>query len=214
MPTQPGGAALTRVRRPRGAPRQLLLDSARDLFARQDYRSTTTREIAEAAGVAEHLLFRNFGSKASLFREALVLPFVELVEDFRARWSSLVADDRTDEEVAGEFIGAQYDLFVEHRGLIVTLWSADALSDQELEDAGIADIDRAIAVLGELGAEGVDLRGLKTSQPDLAARSSVAMIAGMAAFGSTFFGGTLPSRDVIVDELTQATLHGFLHRER
>ena len=31
-----------------------------------------------------------------------------------------------------------YDLFVEHRGLIMTLWSADALTDQELADAGIA----------------------------------------------------------------------------
>ena len=51
----------------------------RRLFARQDYRSTTTREIAAAAGVTEHLLFRYFGSKAALFREALVLPFTGFV---------------------------------------------------------------------------------------------------------------------------------------
>ena len=37
-------------------------------------------------------------------------------------------------------------------------------------------------------------------------------MAGMAAFGATFFGGTRPPRDVVVEELTQATLHGFLHR--
>ena len=43
------------TRRPRGAPRGLLLDAARTLFARQDYRGTTTREIAQAAGVTEHL---------------------------------------------------------------------------------------------------------------------------------------------------------------
>ncbi len=77
-------------RRPRGAPRKLLLAAARDLFARQDYRSTTTREIAEAAGVTEHLLFRNFGSKAGLFREALVLPFTEFVDDFGRTWNSVV----------------------------------------------------------------------------------------------------------------------------
>ena len=67
------------TRRPRGAPRLLLLEAARALFARQDYRGTTTKEIAQAAGVAEHLLFRHFGSKAALFREALVVPFTEFV---------------------------------------------------------------------------------------------------------------------------------------
>ena len=39
------------------------------------------------------------------------------------------------------------------------------------------------------------------------------MVAGMAAFGSTFFGPEQPSRDAIVEELTQAALHGFLHRD-
>ena len=70
------------VRRPRGEPRRLLLDAARELFARKDYRSTTTREIAESAGVTEYLLFRHFGSKAGLFREALVLPFTSIVDEF------------------------------------------------------------------------------------------------------------------------------------
>jgi AcrR family transcriptional regulator len=205
-------AAPKATRRPRGSARPLLLDAARDLFSRQDYRSTTTREIAELAGVAEHLLFRNFGSKATLFREALVVPFIELIDDFASRWTETIALDPTEEDVARGFIGAMYDVFVEHRGLLMTLWSADALSEQERADTGIVDIDRALAVLSDLGAEGIDLRGLAGGQPDLAARSSVAMVAGMAAFGSTFFGGHRPSRTAIVEELTQATLHGFLHR--
>jgi hypothetical protein len=45
-----------------------------------------TREIAQAAGVTEHLLFRNFGSKAALFREALVLPFTSFVDEFGRTW--------------------------------------------------------------------------------------------------------------------------------
>lgn len=201
------------TRRPRGEARRLLLDAARELFARQDYRATTTKEIAESAGVAEHLLFRHFGSKASLFREALVAPFVHFVDDFASQWTSFVAEGSTEEEVARQFMGALYDLFLEHRGLIVTLWASDALGEQELAEAGIADIDRALAVLARLGAEGIDLRNLGASRPDLAAHSTVAMVAGMAAFGAPFFGGTRPARDVIVEELTQATLHGFLHRQ-
>jgi hypothetical protein len=39
------------------------------------------------------------------------------------------------------------------------------------------------------------------------------MVAGMAAFGTTLFGGRPPSRETIVEELTQMTLHGFLHRD-
>lgn len=200
------------TRRPRGAPRLLLLDSARTLFARQDYRSTTTKEIAEAAGVAEHLLFRNFGSKAALFHEAVVVPFTQLVDDFSSKRDWLEPEPRNTEEIARQFLGALYDLFVANRGLVMTLWTADALTEEELEETGIADIDHAIAVLAQLGGRGTEILGIPSGQHDLAARSNVAMVAGMAAFGAPFFGGKRPPRDVVVDELTQATLHGFLHR--
>jgi AcrR family transcriptional regulator len=201
------------TRRRRGEPRRLLLAAARDLFAQQDYRSTTTREIAEHAGVAEHLLFRNFGSKAALFREALVVPFIDVVDAFSDAWPTISPETAVEEEVAAGFLGSLYDLFVENRGLVMTLLAADALSDEELAESGIRDISDALAVIGRIGAEGIDLKGLHSQDHELAARSTMAMVAGMAAFGKTFFGGRPPSRDAIVRELALMSLHGFLHRE-
>ena len=201
------------TRRPRGEPRRLLLDAARDLFARQDYRRTTTREIAEAAGVIEPLLFRYFGSKAALFREALVVPFTSFVDDFGRTWRAVVPEDTDEDELARHFVGQLYDVFVEHRGLVVTLLASEALSEEEKADAGIADIRQALAVLGQISAEGMQLRGMQSSRPDLAAYSTVATIAGMAALRTTYFGAKQPSREAIVEELTQAILHGFLHRD-
>jgi AcrR family transcriptional regulator len=200
-------------RRPRGAPRKLLLAAARDLFARQDYRSTTTREIAEAAGVTEHLLFRNFGSKAGLFREALVLPFTEFVDDFGRTWDAVVHEEADEQELTRRFVGQLYDLFVEHQGLLLTLMAAQTLSEEEVAETGIADIRRALTLLSQIGAEGMRIRGMRTSNPDLPAHSTVAMIAGMAALRSTYFGSQPPPRQAIVDELVQSVLHGFLHRQ-
>ncbi|OBK75019.1 TetR/AcrR family transcriptional regulator [Mycobacterium sp. 1274761.0] len=200
------------VRRPRGEPRRLLLDAARELFARKDYRSTTTREIAESAGVTEYLLFRHFGSKAGLFREALVLPFTNIVDDFARTWQTLVPEETDEDELARHFVEQVYDVVVEHRGLLLTLVASEAFSDEEMGEAGIADIRRALGVLGQISGEGMQLRGMHSSQPDLPAHSTMAMIVGMVALRSTFFGTRPPSRDAIVDELVQATLHGFLHR--
>lgn len=98
------------TRRPRGAPKRLLLEAARELFARQDYRCTTTREIAEHAGVGEHLLFRNFGSKAALFRETLVAVFIDLVDAFSERWPTISHETAIQEEISSEFLGSLYDL--------------------------------------------------------------------------------------------------------
>jgi AcrR family transcriptional regulator len=200
------------MRRPRGEPRRLLLDAARTLFARQDYRSTTTREIAAAAGVTEHLLFRNFGSKAALFREALVLPFTAFVDEFGGTWQSVIPEETDEQELAGQFIGKLYDVFIEHQGLLLTLMASEVLSDEELAETGIADVRKSINILGRISAEGMNIRGLRSDHPDLPAHSTVAMIAGMAALRSTYFGATPPPREVIVDELVQAILHGFLHR--
>src|SRR3954452_9543802 len=51
--------------------RQAIADAAIPLFARKGFGGTTTRELAEAAGISEALLFRHFPSKELLYREIL-----------------------------------------------------------------------------------------------------------------------------------------------
>jgi AcrR family transcriptional regulator len=51
--------------------RDQLLDAAAHLYAEAGYRGATTRRIAVQAGVNEITLFRHFGSKDALIREAI-----------------------------------------------------------------------------------------------------------------------------------------------
>jgi TetR/AcrR family transcriptional regulator, transcriptional repressor of aconitase len=48
-----------------------IVEAAKPLFARHGFAGTTTRQIAQAAGVSEALVFQHFPSKAALYREIL-----------------------------------------------------------------------------------------------------------------------------------------------
>ena len=51
--------------------RQKILKAATELYAETGFRGTTTRQIAQLAGVNEVTLFRHFGSKTALLHEAI-----------------------------------------------------------------------------------------------------------------------------------------------
>ena len=53
--------------------RKAIVAAAVPLFARNGFAGTTTRELAQAAGISEALLFRHFPSKQLLYREILQL---------------------------------------------------------------------------------------------------------------------------------------------
>src|SRR5437763_114997 len=59
--------------------RDQLLDAAARLYAGAGYRGATTRRIAVAAGVNEITLFRHFGSKDALIREAITRAGLSIV---------------------------------------------------------------------------------------------------------------------------------------
>ena len=52
--------------------RDAILTAAAGVFAQHGFRGSTTRRIADAAGVNEITLFRQFGSKEALIREAMM----------------------------------------------------------------------------------------------------------------------------------------------
>ncbi|WP_372400014.1 helix-turn-helix domain-containing protein [Azospirillum sp. HJ39] len=58
------------------ARKRAILDAALPLFARKGFAATTTREIAQAAGVSEALIFKHFPTKASLY-EAIFLTCID-----------------------------------------------------------------------------------------------------------------------------------------
>lgn len=64
--------------------RTRLVDAARELFAERGYAATTTRAIADRAGVNEVTLFRRFGSKAALLHA--------LVDDISATVAGLTRE--------------------------------------------------------------------------------------------------------------------------
>jgi AcrR family transcriptional regulator len=202
-----------RTRRPRGEPRRLLIEAARDVFNDRGYSGASTREIADRAGVSETLMFRYFGNKPGLFREAMVLPFVEFVEQFIAsRKASIGTGDP--EALSRQFIGELYDLFRSHRALAALLFAADVHVESELSASGVLDdVREQIEKLVKIGEAETRARGLRSTHQALGTRTSIAMIAGMATFGSWFFGKRRPSRDKIVEELALATLYGRTRRD-
>src|SRR2546423_14731722 len=52
--------------------RAAIIQAVRRLFADKGFHGTTTRELAEAAGVSEALLFKHFPNKEALYSAMLV----------------------------------------------------------------------------------------------------------------------------------------------
>lgn len=67
---------------------QILL-AARGLFARQGYDSTTTRDLATAAGVAEATLFRHFANKKAILIAIVIEGWVEILTDLLTELSEM-----------------------------------------------------------------------------------------------------------------------------
>ncbi len=64
--------------------RDLILDAAESLFAKQGYQATTIKNVADQVGVQGPALYKHFASKRALFEEVLqrlFAPFLTLLND-------------------------------------------------------------------------------------------------------------------------------------
>jgi AcrR family transcriptional regulator len=69
--------------------RTRILKAALRLFARRGYDGTTTRDLAEAADVAEGTLFRHFPNKKSILVEVATQGWVEILTDLLTELSEM-----------------------------------------------------------------------------------------------------------------------------
>lgn len=69
--------------------RTRILNAALKLFARQGYDGTTTRDLAERAGVAEGTLFRHFTNKKAILVEVATQGWIEILTDLLTELSEM-----------------------------------------------------------------------------------------------------------------------------
>ncbi len=103
---------------------QAVFDAVLGVIAEQGYERATTRTIAEAAGINEATLFRRFGSKQNLLRQAVRSNFTEFSLDLDAPGDDVAADLRT--------ILSYYTRLFETRGGVVLTLIREAKFSQEV----------------------------------------------------------------------------------
>lgn len=66
-----------------------IMQSAMRLFAKHGFDATTTKELAEAAGVAEGTLFRHFTNKKAILVEVATQGWIDLLTDLLTEFSEM-----------------------------------------------------------------------------------------------------------------------------
>jgi AcrR family transcriptional regulator len=66
-----------------------ILRAARKLFARRGFDATTTRDLAQEAGVAEGTLFRHFENKKAILVEVATQGWIEILTDLLTELSEM-----------------------------------------------------------------------------------------------------------------------------
>jgi AcrR family transcriptional regulator len=204
-------AAKTRVKR--GTAQQHLLDSAQRLFADRGYRGTTTKDIAQAAGVSEVLIFRYFGSKSELMVASVVSPLFAVLERFSEDWRRNDAFRAMEhQEIVHRFVSEVVDLIDSHHWLARAILNVLVERPSDFEAGALGE--RLAALLTRLSpeiAEFLSRRELTSANPALVLRMGIITAITNVVLLPELHGADeqAPAKGLIVDELTNFIVYGL-----
>jgi AcrR family transcriptional regulator len=200
-----------RVRR--GTAAGLLRSAAAELFAERGYHRTTTREIAEKAGVSPDLIYRYFGTKDNLFVEAVLNPLLDAVEEHHRLWVSEPRPDTRDpEDLIGRFTNG-FSAFMKRNESIARAMIhvfADQAAEGELD--GIRHrIAESIAPMVSTVDSYLSAHGLSHNDVGLKVRVTMVLIGAVVLFLPRTYAtdAETPSHEALVNEITQFVLYGY-----
>ncbi len=135
-----------------------ILEVSMKIFVEKGYKGTTTAHIAEAAGISEVTLFRNFDSKREIFLQGVVPILTETLEE-----SLRIEDSESPREALERFLSDRLTVISENHG-VVRLILMENQMNQELSDIDF------IKTSGELIKKGFIRMGFKIENEDFAIR--------------------------------------------
>lgn len=185
--------------------RERILDAAARVYSETGFRGATTRLIAERAGVNEITLFRHFGSKERLLREAIVCASTSS-EESTCHFPTHVEAPGTD---IRNWARSVFQTLYEQRGLI-----RKAIGEAE-EHPELLPADQTHAACAQRALEGYleSLRQANQITADVDLQASVKLLLGAifaeAMTGDLFPDQHRPSPDQTVDQFVTLFLRAL-----
>lgn len=200
-----GNPAGTRTRDPI-AKRRKIIAAAVKLFARQGFERTTTREIAQAAGVAEGTIYVHFASKSDIlfefFKSHAVEPVVSMLEE---------ADDCDERDLLQRLVRNRVEMFGRLKDVARVMFGEAMFNPKiaELLRRELRDGQQRIKTFVE---ERIRAGRFRKLDPDAVARLIMSMFFGTFILWG-FIAGDFPNRftpDQVIATLPEFVLGGLL----
>lgn len=164
--------------------RKQILMAATQLFSRQGFDGTSTREIARLAGVNEAIIFRHFTSKEELYWAVVSEQATVRAECLHRRLRSSAPTMKTVGDLAEILLHKRQD-----DGAFTRLLLFSALRDGELSQKFVHNyVSESLDRISDYIRAGVKQGSLREIDPVVGARAFVAMVAGHNLMQGLFAG--------------------------
>ncbi|WP_422486662.1 TetR/AcrR family transcriptional regulator [Gudongella sp. DL1XJH-153] len=147
-----------RIRMSRQERQAQILKVAMEIFVDNGYKGTTTAQIAEAAGISEVTLFRNFDSKREIFLQGVIPILTETLEE-----SLTIEDSETPQKALERFLEDRLSVISENHGVVRLILMENQMNHE------LSDID-FIKTIGDLIQNGLERIGFKIINEDFTIR--------------------------------------------
>jgi AcrR family transcriptional regulator len=191
--------------------RRTVLDAAERLFAERGYAAATSRDLARAAGVSESVMYRHFGSKAGLFAEAVVAPFLQFLENFSEVSARYLSQPLPVPVMMRLFVSELVDQLTRHRRSLRTVLAASEDLEVETRDALVSGLDAVLRRLGDVVGLEQGMRRHRADNPlgpEMDVRAVVGMVLALVVLDDWLLpaGDRRPTQEQLVDHLTHFLL--------
>jgi len=194
-----------RSRRPSAEVRAALLDAARQVFSERGFSGATTREIAESARTSEAVLFRQFGSKASLFATSVMEPFSSFVAHLADKWTT-TTEQHSARLPTQELFGELYENFRGQRDILLALMAVHRHEpDMHVE----ASFSIMLEQVEKLALREFEIAGWDPANIAVVVRVGIGMLLGTSLFKEWLYSGMPDITDLqIVDGMVDVLIGG------
>lgn len=204
---------IRRERRTRGELVERIVRAASNEFTRHGFAGAKTAAIARRADVTEAQLFRYFGSKGNLFREAIFKPLDRHFLKFVSKYLSQIGPAVSVREVTHQYTSELQHFIREHSDVITSLILAQAhesgsgWESREIKSLA-AYFDRCAAITQQR------MKVKPRVDPRLIARVSFIAVLGSVLFKDWIFPPGLASEREITAAVTDFVLGAVTGADR